>query len=253
MLLFFISDFALFVILAFFLAVFFVLAFGVIAAIVFYKKRKQNRDGKIWAKTAAQLGLNIRPVNFQMLSDLDKIRHQVGANVTVNPETVTTAQSLYGNYYGRPVEVVIRQRRVSSDVDVHGLERRYYTTCCEAAFENPGNIDFQIISRNYGNFISRALDGGSEIKIGFSQFDENFIVRGGDLRQIHALLCAKSGDNRAVAESFAAHLNGNWIIETSGEKIVVKFSGMVLDAANISHALGAATELAMRVESALAK
>jgi hypothetical protein len=253
MILFFISDFALFVILAFFLVVFFVLAFGVLIAVVYYKKRKQNSDGKIWAKTAAQLGLNIRPINFQMLSDLDKIRRQAGANVNLNPETITTAQPLYGNYYGRAVEVVIRQRRVSSNVDVHGIERRYYTTCCEAEFGNSRNLDFQIVSRNYGNFISRALIGESRLKIGLPQFDENFIVRGNDLRRIHALLCTKSADNRAVAERFAAHLNGNWVIQTDEKKVSIKFDGMVLDAANLSHALGAATELAMRLEMALAK
>jgi hypothetical protein len=60
-------------------------------------------------------------------------------------------------------------------------------------------------------------------------------------------------ENNAVAERFAAHLNGNWIIEAGGEKIAIKISGMILDAANLSHALGAATELAMRLELALAK
>lgn len=253
MILFFISDFAMFVILAFFLVVFFVLVIGIIAAMVIYKKRKQNRDGKIWANTAAQLGLNISPPNFQMLSDLDKLRYRAGADVKIDPKTITTAQPLYGNYYGRAVEVVIRQRRVSSDVDIYGIERRYYTTCCEAVFQNRKNLDFQIISNNYGNFMSRALIGGSQLKIGLPQFDKNFIVRGNDLQQINTLLNAKSGDNRAVAERFAAHLSGNWVIQTDEKKVVIKFDGMVLDAASLSHALGAATELAMRVETALAK
>lgn len=67
------------------------------------------------------------------------------------------------------------------------------------------------------------------------------------------MLCAKAEDNRAVAEKFAEGFSNYWLIEATEEKIVVKYPKMETNAAQISFALHAATELAKRLESALAR
>jgi hypothetical protein len=246
----FVSEFALFVIMAAFFVAFLVLFAAAMIATVYFVKRKQKRDGKIWAATAARLGLQIRPFAFEMVRGLGRMRGRMGLDV--NTKAVSTVQPIYGIFCGRAVEIFIRQRRISYYEDKYGLYRIKHLTCCETAIENRKNLSFLIVGRNYSNFINRSLGGGSRPQTGLPRFDENFIVFGDDLRPIRDLLCTRVGEGgSALAETFAAHLNRAWIVEASEEKIAIKFPGMVLDAARLSAALQAATDLARHLEAAL--
>ena len=248
------SDTQFFLILAVTFIVFSVFIFGLCAAVYFYIKSAERRAGKIWAETARQLGLQMKPADDSMLSDFDKLRNRMGANAS--PLQISTAQTLYGNFANRPVEITNRQI-VSSHYSLidssSPVQKKTYMTWCEARFANRKNLEFEIKSANGGNFISRAISGGGDLQIGFPPFDQNFKARGADLQRIYQMLCADSFDNRLVAEQFVACFRNDWIIEATSQKVVVKLPAMVLEAASLAPALQAATYLARGLETVLAK
>ncbi len=235
--------------------IFFVVVFS---AMYFIIKRKERRQGNDWANAARQLGLQLKPATNEMLGDFDKMRNKLGGQAKI--EGTSAAQTMFGNFSGRMVEVVIRQTQ-SSDFSAARLledsptrvQKKFYATCCEAAFASRNGLEFQIKSRNGGNIFSRAIAGGGDLQIGYPPFDQSFIVSGNDVQKIYQILCTKAEDKRTVAERFAANFNNDWIIEASAGKIVVKFPAKVTNPAALAPALQAATELALRLELALAK
>ncbi len=219
---------------------------GIMALVVTIVRRRQTNNGHIWANSARMLGLQLEPPNQAMLSDLDKIRNRIGADVQMQGNT--TAQPMFGQFARCEVRVWIRQEKYTRPG--MGVPSIIFHTCCSAKFiERPG-LQFLIRRKNAAGSFINAISGGS-FQVGYGDFDRLYQTEGSDPLQIQTVLAHRAGDGRAVAEQFVAAAGSSWSVGANGEQVVAEIKGMVLDTNQIADGLRIVTDLAKRFEAAL--
>lgn len=220
-----------------------------IMAVVFWlTKRRDRRDGLVWAAAAGQMGLQLCPPTGQMRSDFDRWRN-ASIDETSGPLAV---QPMIGEFAGRLVDVRLglRRRRRYYATRHSRVRTRQYFTLCQAAWNGPRGLEFRFAKKDLSGQLTEALGITDSIETGNSAFDARFTLQGNDPRRVAALLGRPVPGGQNCAASFVRAAEAGWNLAASQSGVTIRFEGKVLQADQLAAGLTMVTGLAAMLEQA---
>lgn len=209
-----------------------------IMAVVFWLvRRKDRRDGLVWAALAQQLGFQLGAPTDRMASDVDRLRGRTAADLAAEGPMV--GQPMFGHLAGHAVQARIgreRQRRSHSSRYARIRTPRYFTIC-QASWDGPAGLEFRFANRRLGTWIADLLGVSDSVAIGDPGFDQQFVLRTNDPQRAMRLLRTPTSSGDSCAAAFVSAAAQGWNLAATENEVLLRYEGKVLQADQLAAGL----------------